>query len=474
MSQHNFSWSAGQILHDRYQFQQQLGHNGDRQVWLSTDLKAQPPQSVVVKLLPFYAQMQWDEFKLFERETVVLKSLNHPRVPRYQDSFTIDATPGISWFALVETFIPGRSLAQSLQQGTYLTALQIRNIAIQVLTILIGLHERNPPLLHRDIKPSNLIVGSDRQVYLIDFGSVQSQPTSGATMTVVGTSGYAPPEQFFGRAVPESDLYALGATLIHLLTGTAPADLPQKELQIQFREQVSVPDALAEWIEKLTAPDVDDRFHTAREALATLKAIDLNLTARSLPKPADSRIQLHKTAQSLQIIMPEIGLSNQQIAAFLLKFGLLVGVYWLIWEWWSPDRMSLPVATPQDITSFVQFIRILAMIPWGMTLYTLIKRLKQQWQPNWIVFQKDRSQFRLNWRLLGWCWQRQVGGMKQMQEVNISVQVLKQRTWCGRRSHPNMVLIQAGDRRHTFGVGSTEAECNWLVHEIKHWLRPDR
>ncbi|MBD3885910.1 hypothetical protein IFO70_29810 [Phormidium tenue FACHB-886] len=61
-----------------------------------------------------------------------------------------------------------------------------------------------------------------------------------------------------------------------------------------------------------------------------------------------------------------------------------------------------------------------------------------------------------------------------MQEVNISVQVFKQRTWFGKRSHPNMVLIQAGDRRYTFGSGSTEAECTWLVHEIKHWLRPDR
>lgn len=474
MSQHNFSWSAGQILHDRYQLQQQLGHNSDRQVWLSTDLTAQPPQPVVVKLLPFHAQMQWDEFKLFERETAVLKSLNHPRVPRYHDSFTIDVTPGVSWLALVETCIPGQSLAQSLQQGKHLTALQICNIAIQVLTILIDLHERNPSLLHRDIKPSNLMLGNDRQIYLIDFGSVQDQPTSGATMTVVGTSGYAPPEQFFGRAVPESDLYALGATLIHLLTGTAPADLPQKDLRIQFRELVSVPDALAEWIEKLTAPDVGDRFHTAREALTALKAIDLTPTARSLPKPANSRIRLHKTPQALKITMPGIGLSNQQIAAFLLKFGLLAGVYWLIWEWWSPDRVSLPAnSSKESASSFFQFIRFLAMIPWCMTLYTLISQLGQQWQPNRIIFQRDRSEFRLNWRVLGLCWHRQVGRMKQMQEVNISVQVLKQRTWFG-RSHPNMVLIQAGNRRYTFGIRSTEAECNWLVHEIKHWLRSDR
>lgn len=74
--------------------------------------------------------------------------------------------------------------------------------------------------MHRDIKPSNLIWGEDQHVYLVDFGAVQAQAAvTGVTFTVVGTSGYAPLEQFWGRAVAASDLYALGATLIHLLTG---------------------------------------------------------------------------------------------------------------------------------------------------------------------------------------------------------------------------------------------------------------
>jgi hypothetical protein len=472
MSQQNFSWSAGQILQSRYQLQQQLGHNGDRQVWLGVDLKSPSSQSIVVKLLPFHAQMHWDEFKLFEREIAVLKSLNHPRVPSYQDSFSIDSETGISWFALVETYIPGRSLAQRLQQGQHLSAVQIRNIAAQVLTILIDLHERNPALLHRDIKPSNLIAGRDRQIYLIDFGSVQDQPAIETNPTIVGTSGYAPPEQFFGRAVPQSDLYALGATLIHLLTGTAPADLPQRALRIQFRDQVSVPDALAEWIETLTEPDVADRFSTARQALAALNAIDLMPTVRSQPQPANSRIEIQKTDQCLQIIMPGIGLSNPQIAALLLQFGLLGVVWWAIWIGWVPNLAHLP-ATREDIAFIIKFVRVLAMIPWGMTFLTLIKQLGQQWQPNRIVFQKDRARFSLNWLILGWCWWRQVGRIEQMQEVNISVQVL-QSTWFERRSHPKMILIQAGDRRYTFGAGTTEAECTWLVHEIKRWLKPDR
>ena len=473
MSQLNFSWSAGQILHNRYQLQQPLGHTGDRQVWLSTDLKSQPPQSVVVKLLAFHAQMQWDEFKLFEQEIAILQSLNHPQIPRYQDSFAIEPAAGVSWFALVESFIPGRSLAQGLEQGQHWTAEQLCAIATQVLMILIDLHERKPPLLHRDIKPSNLILGGDHRIYLIDFDAVQEQHGLGATSTVVGTSGYAPPEQFFGQAVPESDLYALGATLIHLLTGTAPADLPQQALQIQFRDGVSVPDALAAWIEQLTEPDPADRFPTARQALAALKAVDLTQATRSHPQPANSQIRIQKTDQFLRILMPGIGLSSQQIAAFLLQFVLLGALLFLVWTWSPETLIRLPNATAADTIGMLRFIRILATIPWVMTLFTLIKHLQQQWQPNRIEFYNGNATFSLCWRLLGFCWWRQGGPIEQMQEVSASVNTLQQQSKA-KGPQPQMVLIQAGKRRYTFGAGSTEAECNWLVHEIKHWLKPNR
>jgi len=122
-----------------------------------------------------------------------------------------------------------------------MTEKQVRELATDILKILIYLHELSPPVLHRDIKPSNLIWGEDKQIYLVDFGAVQAQAAvTGVTFTVVGTSGYAPLEQFWGRAVPSSDLYALGATLIHLLTGTAPADLPQKDSRIQFSDRISL------------------------------------------------------------------------------------------------------------------------------------------------------------------------------------------------------------------------------------------
>jgi serine/threonine protein kinase len=272
---------AEQVLHERYQLKQKLGENAGRQTWLAQDLQTNPAETVVVKLLAFGGQVQWDDLKLFEREAQVLKQLNHARIPRYRDYFSIDDRT--LWFGLVQDYIPGVSLKELLQQGKRFSEKHIRQIATDILQILIYLHELNPSVLHRDIKPSNLILGKDKQVYLIDFGAVQDRVAKeGATFTVVGTYGYAPMEQFGGRAVPASDLYALGATLIHLLTGTAPADLPQQNLRISFKDRVNLTPSLTKWIEKLTEPALEQRFKIAREALSALELGSVSIDASNV------------------------------------------------------------------------------------------------------------------------------------------------------------------------------------------------
>lgn len=266
----------GQVLQGRYQLKQKLGRSSSRQTWLAADLQSLPNQLVIVKLLAFGDEVQWDEVKLFEREAQVLKQLNHPQIPKYRDYFCVDDR--LLWFGLVQEYIPGSSLKELLNQGKRFTQQQVRQIAIEVLNILVYLHELNPPVLHRDIKPSNLIWGEDEQVYLVDFGAVQDKAAKeGATFTVVGTYGYAPMEQFGGRAVPASDLYALGATLIHLLTGVVPADLPQQNLQIQFADRVSSSPSMVGWLQKLSEPALERRFSSARLALVALESgITLN------------------------------------------------------------------------------------------------------------------------------------------------------------------------------------------------------
>ncbi len=304
-----------QILQGRYQLRQQLANHAGRQTWLAQDLNSSPPESVIVKLLAFSPQMQWDEFKLFEREAAVLKQLNHPQIPNYRDYFSLDKETGegLYWFGLVQEYIPGKSLQQLLDQGYHFSETQVRSIAIQVLKILQYLHGLKPPVLHRDIKPNNLILGQDKRVYLVDFGAVQnSAAVEGVTFTVVGTSGYAPLEQFWGQAVAASDLYALGASLIHLLTGISPADLPQRELRIQFRDKVSINPQFLNWIEALSEPDLALRFQTAFEAVNALEKDrfippnqDTTQYRDGIQPPPDTNIQIQAGKNYIIINTPK-------------------------------------------------------------------------------------------------------------------------------------------------------------------------
>ena len=188
--------AVDQIIQQRYQLQLKLSHNPVRQTWRAVDLQATETgdRLVVVKFLAFGGPVQWEHLKLFEREAKVLKQLNHPRIPKYQDYFHIDEQT--LWFGLVQQYIPGKSLKELQTEGKRFTESEVRQIAKQALNILIYLHELNPQVLHRDIKPSNLILDEKGCLYLIDFGSVQDpSPAVGSTFTVVGTYGYAPMEQ---------------------------------------------------------------------------------------------------------------------------------------------------------------------------------------------------------------------------------------------------------------------------------------
>jgi Serine/threonine protein kinase len=211
----------GKILQERYQLQQRLGRTAaGHQTWLAVDLESQ--EQVTLKMLAFSPEMQWEELKLFEREAQVLQALNHPRIPCYRDYFSLEreAGAGLPWFGLVQDYIPGFSLQELLEKGQRFPEKKVRKIATEVLEILIYLHELSPPVLHRDIKPSNLIWGEDRQVYLVDFGAVQAQAAvTGVTFTVVGTSGYAPLEQFWGRAVAGFGFVCFGSYFNSFVNG---------------------------------------------------------------------------------------------------------------------------------------------------------------------------------------------------------------------------------------------------------------
>ena len=260
----------GDIIAQRYRITGTLGQGGVGITYAAQDLKS--GQQVALKALSVRQMGDWKVLELFEREARILAQLNHPAIPRYLDYFEVD-TPEDRAFYIAQELAEGKSLADLVEIGWRTNEDGVRRIATQILEILVYLHSLKPPVVHRDIKPQNLIWGKDGKIFLVDFGAVQDtyRTTLAKGSTIVGTYGYMAPEQFRGQAVPATDLYGLGATVLFLLTHRSPSDLPQERLKISFRSRIQVSEGFADWLEKMLEPDVEDRFPSAKEALAALQ-----------------------------------------------------------------------------------------------------------------------------------------------------------------------------------------------------------
>ncbi|MGV0023656.1 ankyrin repeat domain-containing protein [Phormidesmis priestleyi] len=462
-----------QILQQRYQLEKLLGQNNGRETWLASDLAPQPHEKVVVKLLA--QNLQWQDIQLLEREATVLKNLQHPRIPRYRDAFSLDSQNDQGhWFGLVQTYVPGVTLRSLLDHHHCLTEKQAQKIAIQVLQILITLHELNPPVLHRDIKPSNLLLGDDKQIYLIDFGTVQNRAKrERSTMTVVGTYGYTSLEQYRGQTVPASDLFALGTSFVHLLTGVDPSDLPKKQLCIQFADDegnlignhAPISPKFRRWLEMMIQPAVENRFGSARQALEALQTGRIN-PIETIPQPVGSRIHLQALPQELIIKIPALAPSKMTIVLSLLGV-LTLGV-------------MLAVPTMLFLGSEIRFrynfepLFIFAGTLWLAWLVMAFSCLKAIY--TYTKYQKvriDQTQFLLEWRSWRGRSRRQQGRVKDIQEVKQSVQsapVRSLRLKTG-KTELEMVTIATAKQPYNLAIGLTATECTWLTQEINNWLQ---
>jgi serine/threonine protein kinase len=378
---------------------------------------------------------------------------------------------GLCWFALVQDYIPGKSFEQLLDEGRRFTQEQVRALATQVLEILTYLHGLNSPILHRDIKPSNLILGEDEQVYLVDFGAV-ADPTvvEGVTFTVVGTAGYAPLEQFWGRAVPASDLYALGATLIHLLTGTAPADLPQKNLRILFRDKVSLDASFLCWIESLIEPDLTYRFSSATKAIQALRTGHYtNSSAQRICRPAGSRIQLLKSKKCLVIEL----IHHSRISSFIgvikaliriIYIGLPLILLILIIPLIFANAIKLNSASINPIISTSTILFTFYILPGSLAIFLMqiinsrncnlvlnnfFDKLSYYFSKDCLCFDASKVSIRLDSEYH----QKEISSINSVEPVP-----------------GEGVIIQVGTQEYVFGSDLTELELNWLVEEIQDWI----
>jgi serine/threonine protein kinase len=276
---------APRVLANRYEVLRVLGVGSSARTLLCTDLEAE--RSVAVKELRYEHLNDWKHLELFEREAKVLAMLRHPGIPEVYEFFRGEDGNGSLY--LVQEFIEGASLKERMEVGPLLGEEDVFKLALGLLDVLEYLHSRAPPVLHRDIKPSNVILRMDGAPVLVDFGGVCYgwRPPSHMGTTVVGTSGYMPLEQLLGQAGPTSDLYALGATVLHLVTGTPPHEFSFDSGRIEVPQDLPVRDALRRLVEALLRPAPRDRPHSA----AAARRIVLKEASASVavaPKGADS------------------------------------------------------------------------------------------------------------------------------------------------------------------------------------------
>jgi serine/threonine protein kinase len=262
------------LLKERYRAIKPIGQGGFGKTFLAVDEDMPSKRQCVIK--QFFNQSGLNAQKakeLFIQEAVQLEKLGeqHPQIPKLFAHLEL----GIGLF-LVQELIDGQDLLQELKQEGAFDEAKIQQLLKNLLPVLVFIHIQQ--VIHRDIKPENIIRRhSDSKLVLVDFGvsKFATEAALARTGTVIGTQGYAAPEQSEGKAYFSSDLFGLGRTCFHLLTDTHPSKVFsrygdwEKYLK-NYLNKISISDALKLVLTKLLQPDIRQRYQSAEEVLEAL------------------------------------------------------------------------------------------------------------------------------------------------------------------------------------------------------------
>jgi len=442
----------GEIVHERYQIQEVLGQGGMGITYKALDRETNRP--VAIKQLHLSLLHDWKMLELFEREANVLQHINHPNIPDYIEYFSVESENDVQFF-LVQEYIEGTSLQQMIDEGWRGSEAEILDIFRQLVSILEYLHNLRPPVIHRDITPKNIILSpitdsakrSPFKVSLVDFGAVQDhiRTTLQGGSTTVGTYGYVPLEQFNGRAVPASDYYALGATLLFMLTHQHPADFETENLRPKFHDVVHVSPQLLNVLDGLLEPYPERR-------LASQKAIEAVLTRKTIPSkkkksslPYGTKIKkISETPQQLQLRIPG---AFDATAVFMMGFS----IFWLAFvTFWTVGAATGSIffalfSIPFWIVGFGMF---------GAALYKMFGKTVLDLTPEWV---------QLRYQLFGLRYTRRV----PTESVNT---IRSERRYVQNGQPVQGLCIHAGAKTLKFGSHLTPAEQEWIVDEVETFI----
>ena len=405
--QHRYCHQCGALLtlRGRFNILHQIGQGGFGRTYLAEDLDNRKKRCVVKQLAYRGGGTHADDeaHRLFEQEAERLDQLNHPQIPHLLAYFEHGG-----YLYLVQEFIEGHDLQQELvDQGAFSEA-KIWEILRELLPTLQFIHEHK--VIHRDLKPDNVMRrGSDRKLILIDFGVAKFLAKSALNMggTVVGTLGYAAPEQMMGRVSPASDLYSLGMICFYLLTAT---DIYQLFRDYDYgwvnnwQQYLNVPisQRLTHVLDKLLKLDGCDRYMTAEEVLSDLDGPKAR-GRRTVARGPLTRRQADVAKTSLQRQMPWFLPSKLKL---LISVGVLGGLsvsLWFILQSTNQPRVSfertfqIVVESPlqEPVESFAQVVQVPEGIfnYGGSTTWSPIRDLVD------VEIQTARPEFRLRYVL---------------------------------------------------------------------------
>lgn len=280
----------GAVLNKRYEVVRKIGGGGMGAVYLASDNNLGGVLRAVKEMVQAHIEEEQQEKAIndFKRESTILSTLDHPSIPTIYDYF-YDADEGR--FYLVMKYISGGDLASKLRSSPdgKIDELTATEWALQITDVLNYLHNQPTTIVYRDLKPSNIMLdGNTGRAMLIDFGiarSISQKEEKG--VTAVGTMGYAPPELFSGNVEPRSDIYSLGSTLFHLLTGADPQSNPLLIFDFQKNPRPrQINSRLSDQMEQILMRSVeynaDQRFASAAELKAVLEEHLANLRSGNL------------------------------------------------------------------------------------------------------------------------------------------------------------------------------------------------
>lgn len=260
----------GSVVDGKYKILNKIGQGGMSIVYLAMNERANKPWAIKEVRKDGVSNYEVVKQNLIA-ETDILKRLDHPNLPSIIDVIDCEDT-----FLIVMDYIEGKPLSEALKREGAQPQEKVIEWAKQICDVLGYLHSRKPPIIYRDMKPSNVMLRPDGNIMIIDFGTAREYKSASiADTTCLGTQGYAAPEQFGGQGQTDgrTDIYCLGATLYHLLTGHNPC-MPPYEMYPIRQWNPSLSSGLEEIILKCTQKNPDDRYQSCAELMYALEHYD--------------------------------------------------------------------------------------------------------------------------------------------------------------------------------------------------------